>query len=139
MLPLIGRAPDGQAVLYPDAHAADVEAGLLKGPSEVDAFHVRMEDVGTAALRHERSHVFEGCQQEVEELLVAHAVVLDGLAVGGFVGHIVGRVGHHEVGANIAHEPGHVLLAGAVPAHHRVLAQRPDVPALHERRNGLGI
>ena len=37
MLPLLGRPSDGQAVLHPDANAADVEAGFLEGPPEVDA------------------------------------------------------------------------------------------------------
>ena len=139
MLPLVGRPAYRQAVLCPDAHAAQVEAGLLEGSSEVDPFHVRMEHIGTAAFGHVRSHVPERREQEIEELFILHAVVLDAFSVCGFIRHIVGRVRHHEVCLHVAHEPRYIFLVGAVAAHHGVPADFPDVPALYERSDGLRI
>ena len=108
-----------------------MEAALLERPAEVQPLGVSMEDVRTAALGHMRGHVFEGCQQEQEKLLVGHGVVLDFLSVSGFIGHIVGRVGYHQIGLNAIHEQVNGIRISAVPAHHAVSSQRPDVARLH--------
>ena len=41
MLPLVGRTPQHEAVLHPDAHAADVEARLLERAAEVQSLGIR--------------------------------------------------------------------------------------------------
>ena len=82
MLPLIRAAAQHQTVLYPDAYAGDMETALLKRPAEVQPLGISMEDVRAAALGHMRGHVFEGCQQEGEELFIRHTVILDFLSIG---------------------------------------------------------
>ena len=61
-----------------------------------------------------------------------HAVVLDGLAIGGLIGHIVRWVGDHEVCLHVAHEQINGVGVGGIAAHHPVLAQRPHIARLHE-------
>lgn len=51
MLPLIGASAQHKRVLDPDADAADVEAGLLECPAEVEPFRVRMEDMRKTPMR----------------------------------------------------------------------------------------
>ena len=96
MLLLVGGATEHETVLHPDAHAADVEAGLLECPAEVEAFGVRMEDVSRSAFRYMRRHIAERSQKKFVELLVCHAVVLDGLAIGRFI-VVPGKVYPSEV------------------------------------------
>ena len=84
-------------------------------------------DVGAAAFSHVRSHIPERCQQEVIELLVRHAVILDGFAVSGFISHIVGRIGNHQIGFQTIHQKINMIGIGAVTADHFVPAQRPNI------------
>ena len=49
MLPLIIRAAQHQRILHPDTASGEVEPGVDESPAEVQAFRVRVEDVGRAA------------------------------------------------------------------------------------------
>ena len=139
MLPLVGRTPQHEAVLHPDAHAADVEARLLERAAEVEPLGIRVEDVGAAALSQMCGHIFERRQQEFIERRVTHAVVLDGLAVCALVGDVVGRVGDDKVGLEAVHEQSDIARVGSVAADHAVAAQRPDVARPHERDDLLRV
>ena len=92
MLPLVGGTSQYQGILYPNAHAANVEARFLEGSAEVETFRVSMEDVGAASFGQMRGHIAERSQQKLVELLVRHAVVLDGFAVRRFIRKVVRRV-----------------------------------------------
>ena len=131
VLPLIWAAAQHQAVLHPDAYPGNMKAGLLESPAKVQPFGIRMEDVRAAALGHVCCHVLESGQQEGEELLVRHAVVLDLLSVSGLIRHVVGRIGHDQVCLDAVHERVHRFGRGTVSTHHAVPAQRPDVAGLH--------
>ena len=135
MLPLVGRAPQHEAVLHPDAHAADVKARLLKGTAEVEPLRVRVEDVRAAALGQMRRHVAERRQQKRIERFIGHAVVLNGFSVRALVADVVRRVGDDEVGPEAVHKPGHIVRAGRIAAQHPVAAQRPQVARLDEGRH----
>ena len=139
MLPLIGASAQYQRVLHPDAHAADVKPGFLKRASEVQAFRVCMEKIGTAALRHVRGHIAERRQQEFIELPVRHAVVLDLFSVRALIGHVIRRVRHDEVGLIAVHKARHIHLTGGVAAQHPMPAQQPDIAGLNERRYLLRV
>ena len=78
-----------------------------------------------------RRHVLESGQQEREKLLVRHTVVLDFLSVSGLIRHVVGRVGHDQVGLDAVHERIHRIRRGTVSTHHAVPAQCPDVAGLY--------
>ena len=125
MLPLVGASAKHQRVFHPDAHTADMETRFLKGAAEVESLRVRMENVGRRALRQMRDPVAEGGEQKLIKRLVAHAVVLDGLAISGFIGHVVRRVGDDQIGLHVTHQAGQVILAGGISAEHMMPPQRP--------------
>ncbi len=135
MLPLIRAAAQYQRVLYPDAHAGNMETGFFECPAEIKAFCIRMKDICGSTLRKVRKPVPECRQQKFIELLICHAVILNGLAIGGFIRNVVRRVRHNQVCLCIPHEQVQVALCGGIPAQHFMPSQCPQIPGLYERFN----
>ena len=139
MLPLIGTAAEYQRVLHPDAYTADMKPCLFEGLSEVQPFRIRMENVCRSTLCQMRQPVLESREQELIECTIRHAVVLDGLAVRGFIRHIVRRVRHDEIRFDITHEMVQIILAGSIATQHPMFAQRPQVALFDEGRDLLWV
>ena len=85
------------------------------------------------------SHIAKCGQQKFIELFVCHAVVLDGFAVSRFIRHIVGRIGHDQVGFQTIHQKIDMIGIGAVTADHPVPAQCPDIAGLNKRLHSFRI
>ena len=62
-----------------------------------------MEDICGTAFCHMSRHIAKCRQKEFVELLICHAVVLNGFAVSRFIRHVVGRVGHDQIGFKPVH------------------------------------
>ena len=104
VLPLIIGATEDEAVLYPDAAACKVEACVDECTAEVQPFGVCVEHISRTAFFEVCRHTLKRSQQEAVELLVLHAVVLDGQTAGAFERYTVGRIGQDQICLNIAVE-----------------------------------
>ena len=86
-----------------------------------------MEDICGTAFCHMSRHIAKCRQKEFVELLICHAVVLNGFAVSRFIRHVVGRVGHDQIGFKPVHKEIDMVWIGTVAANHSVPAQCPDI------------
>ena len=65
MLPLIWGAAENQTRLFPNAAAGKIEAGGIKGLSEIQALRVSMENINGSIGRHNLFHIRKGIEEEV--------------------------------------------------------------------------
>ncbi|CAB0562267.1 hypothetical protein CIP107532_01810 [Corynebacterium diphtheriae] len=132
VLPLVRRASQHEGVFDPDAAAGELEPGIDERFAEVQPFGVGVEHISRPTLVENARHVGERGEQELVEGVGLHRVVFDREPVGGLEGHVVGRVGEHQVRACAVHEHPDIVCVGSVPADQPVPADGPDVPALDE-------
>ena len=132
VLPLIIRASQHKAVLHPDAAACKVESRIDKRPAEVQSFRIGMEHICSAAFFEVVCHTLESGEQKVIELLVFHAVVLNGQPAGAFERYPIWGIGQNEVCFRVAHKSADIFGTGRVAAHEAMPADRPNISSLHK-------
>ena len=132
VLPLVIAAPEDETVLYPDAAARQMEARVDECFPEIEAFRIGMEHIRRCARTQKTYCRSKSIVEELVELLIFHAVVLDGQSGGTFEGYSVRRIRQQQIGFLSVHECGDIVHTGGIATHEPVPSDRPDIALLHE-------